>query len=83
MRIAVFIIAGVQFAPFLLFAFTQTTGSDPAGNAMAQGFAMIIGMVMGVFLVPALILAVNRKALGIALGLSIVPLLLLPMLGVL
>ena len=71
MRNAVFILATVQFALLLLFAL-GTGMSDPAGNAMSRAFVTLGGIVMGILLVPALILAINRKALHLALTLAIV-----------
>ena len=39
---------------------------------MSQAFITLAGIVMGILMVPALILAINRKALGLAVGLSVV-----------
>ena len=72
MRIAVFILAAAQVG--LLIAFAIGSGaSDAAGNAMSQAFLTLGGIIMGVFLVPALILAINNKAHGVALALAIIP----------
>ena len=75
MRAAVFLLAGLQLGLLILFA-VSTGASDPAGTAMSQGFVTLGGIVMAVFLAPALILAINRKAPGLALFLAIIPLLL-------
>ena len=73
MRVTVLIVAAAQIAGFVYLALTRTTGSDAAGNAMAQGFVTLAGIVIAICLVPALILAVNRKALPLALGLAMAP----------
>ncbi len=74
MRNTVFILAAIQVCIFVLFA-VNTGGSDAAGNAKSQGFVTLGGIIMAVFLAPALILAITRKALGVALALAILPLL--------
>ena len=74
MRNAVFILAAAQLGLLVLFA-VGSGASDAAGNAMSQAFLTLGGIVMGILLVPALILAINRKALGVALGLAALSLL--------
>ena len=71
MRNTVFVLAGIQVALLILFAI-GSGASDAAGNAMSQAFITLAGIVMGILMVPALILAINRKALGVAVGLSVV-----------
>ena len=70
MRNTVFALAGVQVALLILFA-VGTGASDAAGNAMSQAFVTLAGILMGILMVPALILALNRKALGVAVGLAV------------
>ena len=72
MRIAVFILAAAQVGLLIVFAI-GSGASDAAGNAMSQAFLTLGGIIMGVFLVPALILAINNKAHGVALALAIIP----------
>lgn len=74
MRLAVFILAGLQVALLIAFAAFGTGGSDAAGNAMSAGFVTLGGIVMAVFLVPALILAISGRAGRVALVLAILPL---------
>ncbi|NNE80846.1 MAG: hypothetical protein HKN18_11310, partial [Silicimonas sp.] len=69
MRNTVFALAAIQVALLILFA-VGSGASDAAGNAMSQAFITLAGIVMGILMVPALILAINRKALGVAVGLS-------------
>ena len=76
MRIAVFILAGLQVALLIALAVTGG-GSDAAGNAMSGAFVTLGGIVMGILLVPALILAINRKHESTALTLTIVSLVLM------
>ncbi|PWR23545.1 hypothetical protein [Zavarzinia compransoris] len=78
MRAAAFIIAGLQGAIFLLMLATALfTRTDAAGDGMAQGFAVISGLVLLVSGVPALVLAVLGRALGFALFWGLLPLLFL------
>lgn len=74
MRTAVFLIAGLQIFLFVYLSITATGGSDAAGNAMSQGFLALGGIVMAILLVPALILAIVRRAEGFALALAILSL---------
>ena len=69
MRIAVFILAGLQVALLILFA-VGSGMSDPAGNAMSDAFLTIGGIIMAILLVPALILAINNKAPSVAITLA-------------
>ena len=73
MRNVVFILAAAQVALLVLYAIGSSM-SDPAGNAMSQAFITLGGIIMGILLVPALILAINRKALPLALTLAVVSL---------
>ncbi len=72
MRIAVFVLAALQIALFIFVALSFA-------EIGAGGFVTLGGIIMAVLLAPALILAINRRALGIALGLIILswPILLL------
>ena len=72
MKKPVYIIAGAQVALLILFLI-GSTASDPAGNAMAQGFIGIAGICMALFLVPAIILASTGKKPTLALILAIIP----------
>lgn len=71
MRNAVFILAAAQVALLVLYA-VGSGMSDAAGNAMSQAFITLGGIVMGILMVPALILAINRKALHVALTLAVI-----------
>ncbi len=74
MRLAVFTLAGLQGALLIAYAAFGTGGSDAAGNAMGAGFVTLGGIVMAVFLVPALILAISGRGGRVALFLAILPL---------
>ena len=74
MRQAVFALAALQILVLIGFAAMGTGGSDPAGNAMSTGYVTLAGIVMAILLAPALILAINRKAENIALGLAVLSL---------
>lgn len=71
MRIAVFIIALLNLAWFLALAVMGPEMPDAAG----QGWVTLIGMGLAAFHIPALVLAINRKALWLALILVLIPLL--------
>ncbi len=71
MRLAVFALAAVQIGLLIAMA-ARGGGSDAA--VMSTGTVTLAGLVMAAFLAPALILAINRKALRLALALSIVSL---------
>ena len=70
MRIAVFVIAALQIALFIFVALVFA-------EMGAGGFVTLGGIIMAVFLAPALILAINRRALRVALSLTIISLLIL------
>lgn len=72
MRNTVFVLAALQVALLILFAI-GSGASDAAGSAMSQGFITLGGIIMAVFLVPALILAINRKAPGMSVTLALIP----------
>ena len=72
MRNAVFALAAIQIGAFVLLM-AGSGGSDAMGNAMSRAFVSIFGIVLAIFLIPALILAINRKALGVALALTVLP----------
>ena len=71
MRNGVFILAGVQLTLLGFYAVGMGM-SDPAGNAMSQGFITLGGIVMAILLVPALILAINNKGLTVATTLAVI-----------
>lgn len=70
MRTLIFLLAGFQIAAFIYLALQG--GAEVEGS----GLVTLGGVILAVFLAPALILAINRKALGIALVLASVPLVL-------
>lgn len=70
MRNAVFAVAALNLAWFLLFAFRGPEFPDAAG----QGWVTLIGLILAAFHIPALILAITRKALPLALLLTLIPL---------
>ncbi|MCV6592835.1 MAG: hypothetical protein OIF48_07795 [Silicimonas sp.] len=72
MRLAVFLLAALQLGFLVLFA-TGSGELDPADYATDRSYITVIGIAMGVLLTPALILAANRKSLGIALCLVLLP----------
>ncbi len=72
MKKPVYIIAAAQVALLILFLI-GSNASDPAGNAMAQGFIGIAGFCMALFLIPAILLASSGKKPTLALILAIIP----------
>lgn len=73
MKYAVFLLAGAQIAFLVIYAVSVVGSSDAMGNAIIEGFLTLAGIVMAIFLIPALILAINQKALKLAVFLSLVP----------
>ncbi len=76
MKMAIYGLVVAQVLVLLVVAL-GSGGSDPAGNAMASGFAALGGILLIMFLMPAVFLARAGKALPLALGLTILPLVLL------
>lgn len=76
MKITVYILAVAQVL-LLLILVLGSGGSDAAGDAMAGGFAALGGILLIMFLMPAVLLARAGKALPLALGLTLLPLILL------
>ncbi|MDA8586400.1 hypothetical protein N9L47_09045 [Rhodobacteraceae bacterium] len=74
MRLAVFLLAAIQGVLFVLYALGRPA-TDPDGATIPQGAVTLAGMVIAIFLVPALILAINRKAPRLSLTLALIPLL--------
>lgn len=70
MRRAVFAIAVLNLIWFLVLVFDPPSFPDVAG----QGWVTLIGIILAVFHIPALILAINRKAEWLALVLVLIPL---------
>ena len=73
MRWAVFLLAALQVVMFTLYTLGRPA-TDPYGAVIPQGAVTLAGMGMAIFLVPALILAINRKAPRISLALAVIPL---------
>lgn len=72
MKKPVYIIAAAQLALLITFLI-GSNASDPAGNAMAQGFIGIAGVCMALFLIPAILLASSGKRPTLSLVLAIIP----------
>ena len=78
MRKAIFIICGIQATICLVYLIAAfTISSDAAGEGMARGFALIGSIAVAIFIIPAVLLAWSNKALKLALGLSLTPIILL------
>ncbi len=74
MRKAILILIAAQVAVLTLMTFwPDPPGMDAAGRGMAMGFLMIFWAITALFLIPALILALNNKALNVALILALTP----------
>lgn len=74
MRYLVFLIVAAQLAVFVWLGLAGGQHmSGAAGTAMPQGMISLAGMVMAAFTVPATILALVRRAVPLALLLSLVP----------
>ncbi|MDJ0824837.1 MAG: hypothetical protein QNJ16_04975 [Rhodobacter sp.] len=74
MRKAILIIIAAQAAFLTLMTlWPDPPGMDAAGRGMVMGFLMIFWAITALFLIPALILALNNKALNWALGLALTP----------
>ena len=72
MRIATFILIGVQAAIVATVIFSAaTTRSDPAGEGMAFAYAFIAVTVFVVFPLPALIVVLATRQRWLALTLAI------------
>ncbi|RJF94598.1 hypothetical protein D3874_01840 [Oleomonas cavernae] len=52
-----------------------TANSDPAGEGLAQAFAVIFGFLLAVFTLPALILVIRGQLLLLGFVLSLMPVL--------
>ncbi len=73
MRWAVFLLAALQVVLFVLYSLGRPL-TDPDGATIPQGAVTLAGMGIAIFLVPALILAINRKAPRLSLVLAVIPL---------
>jgi len=73
MRYAVYVIAALNLIWFAILLITPPSLPDAAGQA--EGWLLLIGLILAVFLVPAIILATLRKAEWLALILTLIPLL--------
>lgn len=78
MRITVFLLTLAYAALFgSAWYDALNSGGDAAGRGMALGFISIGATTTAIFLIPALILAIADKALKWAVGLALVPAILL------
>lgn len=71
MRIAVFVIALLNLGWFLALLAAPPSFPDGAGH----GWLTLIGLVLAIFLIPAIVLAAIRKVEWLALILVLIPLL--------
>ena len=78
MKMTIYVLAVAQVLLFLLMML-GTGMPDPAGNAMAGGILGLGGILLVMFLLPAVLLARAEKALPLAFGLTVIPLILLVM----
>ena len=78
MRLAVFAVTGLQLLIAFGFGINMTRLADTA-QTLISGQVTLVGMAIAVLMVPALILAIVGRAVGLALALSIVSLLVLLM----
>ena len=76
MRVAVFVVTAVQVLIVVGFAISLSGVSD-AGQSLVAGQVTLIGIIMAVLMVPALILAIVGRGVGMALTLSLIALLVL------
>ncbi len=79
LRTSVFVIAGFDAAIWLLHvkhALFNLTGF-PISDRLTILFAAIATLLVAVFALPALILALKRSYLGLALGLAVIPLIIM------
>ena len=75
MKRAVQILVAVQVIGFAIIAFGSAGGgSDAAGRAMTEAFLLLGGLVLLVFLLPALLMAPHPRTEKFALVLALVPL---------
>jgi hypothetical protein len=74
LRIAVFVLAGIEAVLFLAFASLMLQSSDPLGRAIGQGMATLMAIPVAALVVPALVMAAINRWLPLALGLSLLAL---------
>lgn len=75
LRIAAMILAGMGAMLWLWIAgIAFLTESGPMGEGIAFGWAALSTLLFLIFTLPALILGLKNRALGLALVLAIVPL---------
>ena len=70
MRSLIFVLATLEIVGFACIALSMESAQD------GTGLVTLGGLVLALCLAPALILAINRKALGVALALACIPLVL-------
>lgn len=68
------ILEGIVLLAVVLLAIISE--SDPAGDAMAAGFGTLAGLVLAIFVLPALLAVRKNRYLRLALGLVLVPIVL-------
>jgi len=73
MKRLIFLVAALQIALFVYFSLGYGTLPVVSDHMQVEGFASLTGMVLGICLVPALILAIVGKFLGVALALALAP----------
>ena len=74
MRQSVFILAAVQIGLYSLIAFTRDMpDARTIDGGLAAASLALVGLVMAIFLIPAVILAITRRGLKPALVLCLIP----------
>jgi hypothetical protein len=72
MRVAIFVIAGLQAALLLAAVLSLLFGgADPAGQALGEAYTALAAIAVGACVVPALALAWSHRLLPLALMLSL------------
>ena len=72
MRIATFVLVALQVVlAIAVIVGALTTHSDPAGNAMASGFAFVAAIIAVLFALPALLIALKTRLQWLALTLAV------------
>lgn len=75
MRNVVFFMCAIQLLAAGIITYeAMTVQTDAAGRGMAQGFAMVIGLAVAVFGLPAFLMALANRWLPLAAVLGLMPL---------